>query len=106
MAFKLQLREDRPATIEEHRALRAEIERLRAVLTDARSFVEGMVKPAQGGVMQISSYHPCHALIDKINAALASTREQSAARCDMCGEPKDGRDHSGCDRAYPETLQR
>lgn len=26
-------------------------------------------------------------------------------RCDMCGEPKDGRDHSGCDAAYPETLR-
>jgi hypothetical protein len=32
MAFKLQLREDRPATIEEHRTLRAEIERLRKAL--------------------------------------------------------------------------
>lgn len=25
--------------------------------------------------------------------------------CDMCGEMRDGRDHSGCDRAYPETLK-
>jgi hypothetical protein len=33
------------------------------------------------------------------------THEQSSPRCDMCGEPKDGRDHSGCDRAYPETLR-
>jgi hypothetical protein len=29
MSFQLKLREDRPATIEEHRALRAEVERLR-----------------------------------------------------------------------------
>jgi hypothetical protein len=25
-------------------------------------------------------------------------------RCDMCGEPRDGRDHSGCDRAYIEIV--
>jgi hypothetical protein len=35
MGFKLKLREDRPATIEEHRALRSEIARLRAGLFSA-----------------------------------------------------------------------
>lgn len=34
MTFKLQLREDRPATIEEHRALRDGNARLRAALTE------------------------------------------------------------------------
>lgn len=33
------------------------------------------------------------------------TGEEHGPFCDMCGEPMDGRDHSGCEAAYPETLR-
>lgn len=49
-----------------------DIERLREVAIEARDFIAGMVKPAAPGIHTISSYHPCHALVDKINAALGN----------------------------------
>jgi hypothetical protein len=46
--FKLQLREDRPATIEEHRALRDEVARLRSALTDIMSYIDAGQDPPSG----------------------------------------------------------
>lgn len=46
---------------------------MRALLADCRTFVIGMTKPSTSGLHSISSYHPCQALIDKIDAALATT---------------------------------
>jgi hypothetical protein len=42
------------------------VEALRA----CREFLVGMTKPAAAGMGTISSYHPCHALIDMIDRAL------------------------------------
>ena len=68
----------------------AEIERLRAqlaapanakvreVLEDCRQFMVGQITPVTVGpfVGTISSNHPCHALIAKIDAALARSEEK------------------------------
>lgn len=53
--------------------LRARIEQLEAALVASREFVAGVVKPVAAGFHTISSYNPCHALIDKIDAALANS---------------------------------
>lgn len=56
----------------ENRIIDAEFkaQELRTVLVDCREFVAGMTKPAAPGFHTISSYHPCQALLDKIDAAI------------------------------------
>ena len=48
----------------------SESARLRYVLGQCREFVAGIRKPTGPGVYAISSYHPCGALLDQIDAAL------------------------------------
>lgn len=48
------------------------VPQVREALEACREFLVGMTKPATVGVMSISSYHPCQALIDKIDAALTA----------------------------------
>ncbi len=57
--------------------LTVERDRAREVLKDVREFISSMTKPVANGVFQISSYHPCQALIDKIDKALPSAHEQT-----------------------------
>lgn len=80
MAFKLQLREDRPATIEEHRALRAENERLLAALKASTTELENLFALVQGEAPSLLedhfSYMDIVAAIKAGNDAL--THEQAA----------------------------
>lgn len=53
-----------------------EIERLHEALLGCREFIAGMYNTSKPGAIGISSYHPCGALLDKIDTAM-SVHQQS-----------------------------